>query len=372
MGAAITTAALTAAGERHASGLLEFEAYQQTPYFNALDGLRGISIGLVLLHHVPSLQVPFLELLQRNARYGVDLFFVISGYLICTLFLREERRWGKIDLWRFYGRRSLRLMPLYYAVLLGECILIFGLNQYSPQSQALFKEKLPAYLLYYSNWLSTATQGPFFQSWSLAVEEQFYVAFGLLFLFWRRAVWWVVGALVLAKVVLFNLSPDAVARLPFSHVLFSYREPILLGVLAGFLMNRKASYEALSSLTRHPLAFSGVALAAFGWVCIHSFDFKSGLDAQALYLLMVLVIIGCVSRPDVFPLTHPWLLHLGKLSYAIYLLHMMVINVVKRGLGGHPLTLLVVSSAGLILVASLVNRYFEEPIIRFYKKRLSR
>jgi peptidoglycan/LPS O-acetylase OafA/YrhL len=366
-----TTAALTEAGDRRASGLLDFEAYQQTSYFNVLDGLRGLSIGLVLLHHVPSLRLPFLEMLQLNGRYGVDLFFIISGYLICTLFLREEQRWGKIDLLRFYGRRSLRLMPLYYAVLLFECILIFGLNQYTPQNQVLFKEKLPAYVFYYSNWLSTATQGPFFQSWSLAVEEQFYLAFGFIFLFWRRAVWWIVGVLLLAKVALFNFSPDVVARLPLSNVLFSYREPILLGVLAGFLMNRKASYEALSSLTRHPLALAGVALAAFGWMCIHSFGFKSGLDAQALYLLMVLVVIGCVSRSDVFPLSHPWLLHLGKISYAIYLLHMTVINLVKKGLGEHPLAILVVSTAGSILVASLANRYFEQPIIRFYKKRLS-
>jgi peptidoglycan/LPS O-acetylase OafA/YrhL len=367
-----TTVTWTHAGERHASGLLEFEAYQQPRYINVLDGLRGISILLVLLHHVPNLRLPVLEILQRNSRYGVDLFFIISGYLICTLFLREEQCWGKIDLLRFYGRRSLRLMPLYYAVLLIECILIFGLNQYSPQNQALFKEKLPAYLFYYSNWLSTATQGPFFQSWSLAVEEQFYLAFGLLFLLCRRAVWWVVGALIIVKVVLFNVAPDVVSKWPLSNVLFSYREPILLGVLAGVLLNRKTSYEALRSLTRHPLALVGVALVAFGWMCIHPFDDKSGLDALALYLLMVLVVIGCVSRPNVFPLSHPWLVHIGKSSYAIYLLHMTVLSVLKKGLGEHPLALLIVGGTGSILAASLVNRYFEQPIIRFYKKHLSR
>src|SRR4051812_35722070 len=92
-----------------------FAAFQAKPYFSALDGLRAVSIFLVLLHHVPRSDGGLLGILEENGRYGVGVFFAISGFLICSLFLREETRTGRIHLWKFYGRRAVRLLPLYYA-----------------------------------------------------------------------------------------------------------------------------------------------------------------------------------------------------------------------------------------------------------------
>jgi len=105
-----------------------FDAFRAKSYFDALDGLRAISILLVLFHHVPRYPVQhFLHTLQENGRYGVAFFFVISGFLICTLFLREEQKTGRIDLWKFYGRRALRLLPLYYVALCLQAVLVFRL-----------------------------------------------------------------------------------------------------------------------------------------------------------------------------------------------------------------------------------------------------
>ena len=78
--------------KRSVSGTQEFDAFQANSYFNTLDGLRAISILMVLLHHVPRFQHHLIHTLQENGRYGVSFFFVISGFLICTLFLREERK----------------------------------------------------------------------------------------------------------------------------------------------------------------------------------------------------------------------------------------------------------------------------------------
>ena len=131
------------------SAVLGFGEFQKDSYFTALDGLRALSILLVLLHHAPGLpRKDFFWTLQENGRYGVGFFFVVSGFLICTLFLREESRYGSVDLRKFYGRRVLRLMPLYYAVLLVQALLVFGLHQYTPENQQLFREKLPSYLFY--------------------------------------------------------------------------------------------------------------------------------------------------------------------------------------------------------------------------------
>ncbi|HEY2328950.1 MAG TPA: acyltransferase, partial [Verrucomicrobiae bacterium] len=112
-----------------------FDDFKASPYFNALDGLRAVSILMVLLHHVPRSSSPhFLNTLQENGRYGVAFFFVISGFLICTLLLREQEKTGRIDLWKFYGRRALRLLPLYYVALLLQAVLVFGLKQYTPEN----------------------------------------------------------------------------------------------------------------------------------------------------------------------------------------------------------------------------------------------
>ncbi len=88
------------------SSIQSFEDFQANSYFNALDGLRAVSILMVLLHHVPQFQQGLARTLQDNGRYGVAFFFVISGFLICTLFLREEARTGRIDLWKFKTRNS--------------------------------------------------------------------------------------------------------------------------------------------------------------------------------------------------------------------------------------------------------------------------
>ena len=351
-----------------------FEAFQNRSYFNALDGLRALSILLVLLHHSAAVSPGNpMETLCENGRYGVGFFFVISGFLICTLFLREEAKTGRIHLWKFYGRRALRLLPLYYAVLLLQAVLVFVLHQYSPENQQLFREKLPSYLFYYSNWLPTATQGPFFCAWSLAVEEQFYLAFGLLLFFANRrlAIGAVAAALVL-KAIVYQLFGAVDAGSTLCRVLFSYREPILLGVLAAFVLNRPGGYRLFAGWLGSAWATGLAGAATAIWLCTHAMRHESFWDAQLLYLLMTLTLMGAVIRPDGAVLGNRGIVHVGKVSYGIYLLHMFVISAVRKLPGGEsPVVCFLLSSIAAIALASVVYRFFERPIIAFYKRRLS-
>src|SRR5258708_31606193 len=92
-----------------------FDTFKSNSYFNALDGLRAISILMVLLHHVPRFSSPhFLNTLQENGRYGVAFFFLISGFLIATLLLREGRNPGPHDRREFYVAPAPPLFPLHY------------------------------------------------------------------------------------------------------------------------------------------------------------------------------------------------------------------------------------------------------------------
>jgi len=351
-----------------------FDAFKSGTYFDALDGLRAISILLVLLHHVPRFSAPqFLYTLQENGRYGVAFFFVISGFLVGTLLLREREKNGRIDLWKFYGRRALRLLPLYYAALVLQAIMVFGLRQYTPDNQALFAEKLPAYLFYYSNWLASATQGPFFQAWSLAVEEQFYLAFGLLLFFTHnRTVIVATLAALLVKFFVYEAYGAVDADSTFWRVVFSYREPILFGVLAAFVLNWRQGFELCQRGLDSVMVIISLGLVTSGWLCMHLMRHESFLDAQLLYLLMTLMVIGLAIRPKTAFVNNRLMTHIGKISYSIYLLHMFVIAAVKKMPGGEsPAVCFLSSTVVVIIVASLVYKYFERPIIAFYKRRFS-
>jgi peptidoglycan/LPS O-acetylase OafA/YrhL len=357
-----------------ASTIQSFDEFQRRSYFDSLDGLRAISIVLVLLHHATSSPPANpLHILQENGRYGVGFFFLISGFLICTLFLREQARTGKISLWKFYGRRSVRLLPLYYAVLLLQAILVFGLHQYSPENRQLFVQKLPSYLFYYSNWLPTATQGPFFCAWSLAVEEQFYLAFGLLlFLANRRTAIVAVTLALVVKIIVYHVYGPVDAVSTAARIVFSYREPILLGVIIAFLLNQRKWHDAAKKWLGSPLVVVSLAIALVGWITLHAMKHESWWDSQLLYLLMGCVMVALVIRRHTPLVENRLMVHVGKISYGIYLLHMFVISAVRKLPNGSSSTVCFgVSLIVTVIAATFVYRYFEHPIIRYFKPRLT-
>lgn len=360
---------------RPTGGVQSFAAFQGASYFSALDGLRALAILLVLGHHTNRAEGSLLEVLQENGRYGVSFFFVISGFLICTLLLREERRTGQIALGKFYSRRALRLLPLYYAVLALQAVLVFGLHQYAPENEVLFREKLPAYLFYYSNWLATATQGPFFCAWSLAVEEQFYLGFGLLLCIGPLRRSWLIGGLVAAlalKFAVFELLGAVDARSTAWRIAFSYQEAIIWGVLLAFALEERRFYDAAARVFRSGWTVLAIGGAATAWLLLHPMEAQSTWDAELLYLAMTAILAGVLVRPRVPLLSGRLLSHLGRVSYGIYLLHMFVISAVRKLPGGQdPLVCFVLTTIITLALASVVYRCFEEPIIRFYKRRFS-
>ena len=267
----------------------------------------------------------------------------------------------------------LRLLPLYYAVLLLQAVLVFGLHQYTPENRELFREKLPAYLFYYSNWLPTMTQGPFFCSWSLAVEEQFYIVFALVFFFCRRSVTiWLVAAALVLKVLVYQVFGTVDAHSELCLVLFSYREPILLGVLAAFVLNSEIGYARVKKWLASGWLTAACGLLLVASLLLHAMRQESAWDSQVLYVLMTLFLAGIVVRPRVPILRANFLTHVGKISYGIYLLHMVVRSSLKKFAWGDDFFFAFFGTVVLtILLATVVYNYFEQPIIRFYKARFA-
>ena len=146
------------------------EDYLSRVHFGSLDGLRCASVLAVVWHHTAT-GVAWFPASDRGF-LGVDMFFVISGFLIVTLLLRERDRTGGISLPRFYGRRTLRIFPIYYGVLAALTFVFLFVRPDGSQAGPFF-DYLPFYLTYTSNW--AADTGIMFIAWSLAAEEQFYV-----------------------------------------------------------------------------------------------------------------------------------------------------------------------------------------------------
>lgn len=325
--------------------------------FGSLDGLRAISILAVVWHHTRPEPDPWVAL--SRGFLGVDLFFVISGFLIVTLLLRERDRTGGISLSSFYARRALRIFPLYYAVLL--LCLAFALVSGSGQAAAL-RADLPWAAAYLTNW--TGAMSLLAVTWSLAAEEQFYCAWPPLM---RALGRWAPCALAAALAVTCGLQLAhghlGLAVHPFLAQTSFF--PILLGVALAYVLHDPRGHAAALRTFggRHAPLVIGGWLVAFLVVAPRDL---SGWPRLAVHLSLALFVGSCVVREDhaaARPLRLAVLARVGTLSYGIYLLHQFCRHVATKLLpaaeasGGLVLFLV---TLGLTLVAAeLSYRGFE-------------
>lgn len=354
-----------------------FDTYRATQRFGSLDGLRALSIGAVLWHHSGGPQV--IDLLKRG-QLGVHLFFAISGFLITTLLIREKDRHGRISIRHFFIRRSLRIFPLYYAILAVYVVAVLATERATPAGQAFFAH-LPYFLTYTSNWFVDYQEGArtiFYFAWSLATEEQFYIVFPWLIAFASRRT----AATALASVLvivylthagrLFGLLPE---KSFLQTMLWNIAPCITLGALAAIVVHTRTGFDAVWSILGHRASFP-LVLAALAWV-VGSAG-ASVFQEYLVFCLLVALVLSAVLREDHMLagfLRAPWLARIGAISYGMYLMHMLCFNTSDRlwQFTGWPqwagrLTLGVVLT---ILVAETSFRTFEAWFLR-RKARFSR
>jgi peptidoglycan/LPS O-acetylase OafA/YrhL len=303
----------------------------------------------------------------------VDLFFAISGFLVTTLLLREYRRNGRISIREFYMRRTLRIFPLYYAVLALYCVLVFVAMRGTPKA-AEFWANLPAFATYTSNWFvnlnNAATHGvTFYFAWSLATEEQFYLFWPslmvLLLLGIKRE--WILalaaGVLLLVQIYAASLGGATLLATVFA----SLAPAILFGVAFAVLLNDRACFGVLYRV----LGLKFAAPVAFLLLLVLLQIGASRLLSSAV--MAVLVAAVCI-REDTY--LHPILrwrpaAFVGTISYGIYLMHMLAANA-ARAVVGHPMgvDVFLLTTPLVIAMAYVSYRFFESPILR-YKDRFN-
>jgi peptidoglycan/LPS O-acetylase OafA/YrhL len=328
-----------------------------------LDAVRGIAILLVLVHNLHWFAFPPLMLVSKYGWMGVDLFFVLSGFLITGILLDAK---GSANYFRnFYARRGLRIWPLYYLVLLFMFVIVPLVR---PQDAAeIFQRSTPwwSYPFFLQNFLVAApalAAGSLGVSWSLAVEEIFYLV-------WPFFVRYLsVGRLQIIAWVVLLISPRL--RLDFlSRHWIIYSNPIcrLDGLMAGALLAilvRKAGFAPrrllkvawIALLVGVPLA---IVTAAYG---LEWLTFSMAAVASAGFVYLGLFEANAWFRRL---LTNRFLMYTGTISYALYLLHKIPDDVFKRlhWKDAHPLGAFWAIAAISYLLAIVSRHLLETPFL---------
>jgi len=364
----------------------------------ALAGLRGIAIGLVLLRHaifgVTSVEgiethSPFISALVACGQLtwsGVDLFFVLSGFLIGGILLdaRPSPRYFQT----FYIRRAYRILPL-YLVVVGLSLVPHLLAEFSP-ARAAHTSPLPfpwwAYATFTQNfWM--AHVGLFGPSgigitWSLAIEEQFYLTVPLVIRKIRPRNLLTVLLVVVACAPWLRVLLHSSMAYPglASYVLTPTRaDALTLGVLAALLVRNPSFWTWLQSNRRIVWGATGFFLVGLVYMTWQGYDALSysmttwGYSWLAAFYACVLLIAvsttsGLVSRV----LQTGWLMRLGTLAYCSYLVHVAFMNALRHPLKAHfpeyPVAAWlaggILGTALTLTVASLSYKYFEKPLLK--------
>ena len=342
------------------------ERFRNAKYFPALDGLRCFSIAAVIWHH--STPRPLEGILGRG-HLGVRLFFAISGLLITTLLLRERRRSGTIDLLKFWARRTLRIFPLYYAVLLGFVVFALCMPVTSPV-RAHFFTNLPFFASHTSNWfINYNVPHPvlFAFAWSLSTEEQFYLCLPLVVR--RLSSRTAMAALIATLIVVDQLAErQMLAPLLPPHsraevIVTSFVASIGFGALFAVLLDDDRGFRWLGSWLSHRLsvaALLGLVVVWLVWFPPHFVLFEAALA------LFVTACALCTDSRIVRWLSSPPLCHIGRVSYGMYLFHVPIIGALKRmipSIAKQPAALFPLAMLATTLLATVSHRYFESKLL---------
>ncbi|WP_188791269.1 acyltransferase family protein [Salipiger pallidus] len=302
------------------------------PYRSDIDGLRAVAVLAVVLYHFgfPGLDGGFV---------GVDVFFVISGFLIGGILWREYRATGTIWLKHFYLRRFRRLAPAFFAMLAVTGLLSWALLL--PFEFREFGKQAIAATVYLSNVLffrqvgyfdSASDEKPLLHTWSLAVEEQFYIFLPLFILLFRRSHRAMIVALVgcwiasLAGCILLTAEYQTVTFFLFPFRAWEMLSGVLLAIWGAETGRRWRGFAALSWI--------GLALVLASVLLIPSGPLFPGLLAVFPVLGTVLLLANGAGRNPVNRLlTMPEAVFVGRISYSLYLWHwpVLVLSVYLRG-----------------------------------------
>lgn len=351
---------------------MEAKVGQKPGYRPDIEGLRGLAVGLVVAYHASPTRF-------HGGFIGVTVFFVISGYLITGLLMREIDETGRLSLPGFYARRARRLLPasslVFLSTLLVCSLFLSPLQQYRLQDSATYTALYISNLWFLrrsTDYFATGTAtNPFLHTWSLAVEEQFYLVWPAIVLLAmrglrsRRAL---IGMMMLITVTSMALSVWFGARLaPFAFFSpFARAWEFGVGALAFLLAPLESR---LPAVVRALVSWLGLAAILLAGALLDDRGGWRGWHALLPVMGTAAILIGrtpSFSASKVLEI--PFMQWIGQLSYSWYLWHWPLLAVVAVMSEGdsfsqrlHEVILCVAASFGL----AVVTHYCIENPVRF-------
>jgi peptidoglycan/LPS O-acetylase OafA/YrhL len=339
-----------------------------------IDGLRAIAVLAVFFYHVGAGWMP-------GGFLGVDVFFVISGFLITSLLLSELRKSGRVNVPRFWLRRARRLLP---AVLVMIVVTLLAAAILVPDRIDSLRGDALASLFYVNNWHLIASDQSYFEQfepslfrhlWSLSVEEQFYLLWPLLFaagisLFGRKRLLWgvLVGAAAstLLMIVLFDPGSG-------TDRVFYGTDTRAVGLLIGVALAMVWNPNELRMRTSGPgagwvldaIGLVALALIVRDFLRLHDFDsslYRGGFSFLAVFTGVLIAVLAHPAARLGRLLGCAPLVWLGLRSYSFYLWHWPILMLTRPGIDV-PLTgpsLVVLQLGATLVIADLSYRYVEQ------------
>lgn len=331
-------------------------------YKSHLDGIRAISVFGVLVFHLRPDWLP-------GGFLGVDIFFLISGFLITSLLFHEIQQHGRIDFRRFYRRRFKRLFPSFILVILITLIasyfLLDDLKFVLVAKTALFSLLGVSNIYFYqtSNYFDLSSiEKPLLHIWSLNVEEQFYLVWPILLCLTykllrnRAKQFYALVVILFITSIGFNLiDPVATFYLPFFR-LYEF----LIGAALALFPLKKGHKEKGNKV----LLFLSLFATCFAFLVLNSSSLLPG-PKTILFIIPAIFLItlgGIKSKVNI--LNVYFFKYIGKRSYTIYLVHWPIIVLYLENKSKQKLTTVETFSLALtiFIVADLIYRYFEKPM----------
>ncbi|WP_420450788.1 acyltransferase family protein [Ilumatobacter sp.] len=332
----------------------------------SLDGLRAISILIVFVGHAGAG-----ELIPGG--FGVTVFFVLSGYLITTLMRREIEGTGRVSIGGFYLRRVFRILPLFYVVLL--CVTVATAYVGLGRGDVPVGATLAQFGHIANYWAIVRPAEPFMGGtgvyWSLAVEEHFYLIFPILFVTFARvalsyrrqaAILLAACGTVLAWRIVLVVGLDAsVSRIYYSTD--TRIDSIIIGCALALSANPVLDPEVPSRWVKLALGIATIGLLAS--FAIRTEAFRETVRYSIQSLAVVPFLYHAVTRPAGGVgriLNHPTVAWFGRLSYAFYLVHFVIILELTKHMGTIPTA--IASFVLALLVSVVLQKLVERPGLR--------
>jgi len=341
---------------------------QQGTRIPSLDGLRALSIVLVLLGHggdsIPfASKVPiWASVVLENSGFGVFVFFVISGFLITSLLIQERSKSGTISIKNFYIRRAFRIWPAFYVLI--AVVALLGLTHRIP----LRLGELLAAALYFWNYYPAGATWYLGHTWSLAIEEQFYF-------FWpltvriignSRAAYFAIGTIAfspLIRVASYFLLPQSRPYIPI--MLHTRADALMFGAAAALLYQNVRFQQLLKICFRsHLPVFAGIfaflispQLARY-WRGSYQLTIGWTLEGMAVMLMMIWAVqhhTGLIGRI----LNSRLAVHIGLISYSLYLWQQVFLAHSTAIIHRFPLNFILA-----FVAAELSYRLVEQPFLK--------